>query len=92
MKKLLILTVLMMSTIGSANAYQLQESQIARQASQQPSGKQIRVYNQYGSLNGYAKNMGNGQVVTYDKYHSRNGKYKVSSNGNRVKFYTRAGH
>jgi len=95
MKKILTLTILFMMATSSAQAVQTTYSngQPTGFGGQSYSsyGNQTKVYNQYGSLQGYVKPTGGGQYVTYDKYHQRSGRYQVQSDG-RLKVYDRAGH
>jgi hypothetical protein len=60
------------------NEYPLQQTQ---------NNKEVKIYSQSGSLQGYIKPTGNNQYKTYNKYHQYSGRYKQT--GNKIKKYNR---
>lgn len=80
MKKALLVLILL-STSLSAQAIQSQESANGITSVSMPA----KVYDKYGSLQGYNKPQSNGTIKTYDKTNSYTGYYKTS--GSKTKYY-----
>ncbi len=81
MKKLIGIIIVLFITM-TAQAYN-QYNDVSNTFSS--SNSTIKVYDKYGSLQGYQKKQSNGKVKTYNKYSQYTGYYKKS--GNKVIYY-----